>query len=149
MKLAHENSIANVLVTNGCVKKSAAAEILKYTDAVNVDLKSFSSQTYKNNLGFGITNDYLETVQDFIKLCYKMNVHLEITTLVVPDLNNSKEELDSIADFICNIDNKIPWHLTAYHPDYRWNAPPTDPGFLLETAEEARKKLENVHTGNV
>ncbi|MCL2720798.1 MAG: AmmeMemoRadiSam system radical SAM enzyme [Treponema sp.] len=149
MKLARENGIANVLVTNGCVKKEAAAKILKYTDAINVDLKCFSAQTYKECLGYNISDEYLETVKDFIKLCYEMNVHLEITTLVVPDLNNTKEELNAACDFILSIDKKIPWHLTAYHPDYRWNAPPTDRGFLLSAAEEARKKLEFVYTGNI
>jgi len=149
MKLARESKIANVLVTNGCIKKEAAREILKYTDAANVDLKCFSAKTYTECLGYNNTKDYLETVKEFIKLCYEMNVHLEITTLVVPDLNNSKEELNAAANFIRDIDKKIPWHLTAYHPDYRWNAPPTDRGFLLETAKEAGKKLENVHTGNI
>jgi pyruvate formate lyase activating enzyme len=74
---------------------------------------------------------------------------LEITTLVVPDLNDSKEELNDIADFIAGLDKEIPWHLTAYRPEYRWNAPRTDPGFLRNTAKEAGKKLRNVHTGNI
>jgi pyruvate formate lyase activating enzyme len=77
-----------------------------------------------------------------------MNIHLEITTLVVPGLNDSETELNSISDFIASLGN-IPWHLTAYHPDYRWNAPPTDPGFLLKMAKAAGKKLRYVHTGNI
>jgi len=78
-----------------------------------------------------------------------MNVHLEITTLVVPDLNDSEEELSAIANFIAGIDNEIPWHLTAYHPDYRWNAPPTNPHFLIYMSKEAKKKLSYVYTGNI
>jgi pyruvate formate lyase activating enzyme len=144
MTLARKHNIANVLVTNGCVRTEAAAEILKLTDAVNTDLKCFSAETYKKTLGGD-----LQTVLDFIKLCYKMNVHQEITTLVVPELNNSKDELSAIADFIVGIDREIPWHLTAYHPDYHWNAPPTDPDFLIRTAKEAGKKLSFVHTGNI
>jgi len=156
MKLARQHGIANVLVTNGCINKEAAITILQYTDAANVDLKCFSAETYKNVLGGD-----LQTVLDFIKLCYKMNVHLEITTLVVPDLNDSEEELSSIADFIASLDNEflgtspapgtlsVPWHLTAYHPDYRWNAPPTNPNFLKRIAGEARKKLRYVYTGNI
>jgi len=144
MILARKHNIANVLVTNGCINEKAAAAILKFTDAANVDLKCFSAETYKNILGGD-----LQTVLDFIKLCYKMNVHLEITTLVVPDLNDSETELNSIIDFIAGLDPKIPWHLTAYHPDYRWNAPPTNLAFLKDTANKARKKLLNVHTGNI
>jgi pyruvate formate lyase activating enzyme len=144
MTLAEKHGIANVLVTNGCIKAEAAAMILKRTDAVNTDLKCFSAETYKKTLGGD-----LQTVLDFIKLCHKMNVHQEITTLVVPDLNNTADELSAIADFIAGIDRDIPWHLTAYHPDYHWNAPPTDPEFLIRTAREAGKKLSYVHTGNI
>jgi pyruvate formate lyase activating enzyme len=149
MTLAHKHGINNVLVTNGCINTEAAVEILNHTDAANIDLKSFSADTYKKCLGYGCTDKYLQTVLDFIKLCYDMNVHMEITTLVVPDLNDSKEELNAIADFIANLNDKIPWHLTAYHPDYRWNAPPTDPAFLINTAEEAKRKLRHIHTGNI
>jgi pyruvate formate lyase activating enzyme len=144
MELAREHNIANVLVTNGCVNAKPAAEILKLTDAANIDLKSFSEETYKKTL----CGD-LKTVLDFIKLADEMGVHIEITTLVVPELNDSIAELNSAANFIAALNDTIPWHLTAYHPDYRWNAPPTDRGFLLKTAEEMRKKLKHVHTGNI
>ncbi|MDR2542069.1 MAG: AmmeMemoRadiSam system radical SAM enzyme [Treponema sp.] len=144
MKLAHKQNIANVLVTNGCINHKAAVEVLEYTDAVNVDLKCFSAATYKECL-----NGDLQTVLDFIQLVYKKHIHLEITTLIVPGLNDSKDEISSAADFICSIDKDIPWHLTAYRPEYRWNAPPTDPGFLLHTANEAKKKLSFVYTGNI
>jgi pyruvate formate lyase activating enzyme len=144
MTLARRHGIANVLVTNGCIKTEAAVEILKLTDAANVDLKTFSEETYKKLL-----NGDLQTVLDFIRLCYKTGVHLEITTLVVPDLNDSESELCKTADFIASVSKEIPWHLTAYHPDYRWNAPPTDRDFLLRAVKEAGKKLTFVHTGNI
>ncbi|MDR2729751.1 MAG: AmmeMemoRadiSam system radical SAM enzyme [Treponema sp.] len=144
MALARKHGFANVLVTNGCANTRAAREILKLTDAVNVDLKTFSAQTYMKNLGGD-----LETVCSFIKLAYNMNVHVEITTLVVPRLNDSGEELENAADFIAGIDSAIPWHLSAYHPDYRWNAPATNPAFLIRAAKEARKKLQYVYTGNI
>ena len=144
MTLARKHGIANVLVTNGCIKADAALEILKLTDAANVDLKSFSAETYKSLL-YGD----LETVKDFIKLAYDKNVHLEITTLVVPGLNDSEEELSAALSFIASVNKDIPWHLTAYHPDYRWNAPPTNPAFLRQTAKEAGRKLSYVYTGNI
>jgi len=148
MALARKHGIANVLVTNGCVNKEAASIILKLTDAVNVDLKCFSAETYKNILGYKAENT-LQAVLDFIRVCHEMDVHMEITTLVVPDLNNSQEELNAAAGYIASISEDIPWHLTAYHPDYRWNAPPTNPVFLRNAAKEAGKKLRYVHTGNI
>ena len=144
MALARSHGIANVLVTNGCITAEAAKEILALTDAANVDLKSFSAQTYKKTLGGD-----LQTVLEFIKLTHKMNVHLEITTLVVPELNDTEEELNETADFIASVDKNIPWHLSAYRPEYRWNAPPTDPGFILQMVEKMRGKLTHVYAGNV
>ena len=148
MRLARKNGINNVLVTNGCINLEPAAEILKLTDAANVDLKSFCEETYKNIL-CGTSGNLLQTVLDFIRLCHKMNVHLEITTLVVPDMNDSEDELNAAADFIASVDRAIPWHLSAYRPEYRWNAPRTNPGFLLRTAEIMRQKLNHVYTGNI
>ena len=147
MTLARRHKIANVLVTNGCIKSTAAEEVLNLTDAANVDLKCFSAQTYGKTLSGG--GNSFQAVLSFIQLCAKMGVHLEVTTLVVPDLNDSKEELDAIADFIASVNKDIPLHLTAYHPDYRWNAPPTNPAFLRNAAKEAGGKLTFVHTGNI
>jgi pyruvate formate lyase activating enzyme len=152
MVLARKHGLANVLVTNGCINADAAAKILALTDAANVDLKCFSAQTYSKTLGGGANGcaaNSFNTVLEFIKLCREMGVHIEITTLVVPDLNDSTEELNSAAQFIASVDSEIPWHLTAYHPDYRWNALPTDPDFLLNSARDAKKILRNVHTGNI
>ncbi|MCL2211711.1 MAG: AmmeMemoRadiSam system radical SAM enzyme [Treponema sp.] len=143
MTLARKHGIANVLVTNGCINANAAAVILKLADAVNVDLKSFSAETYKKIIGGD-----LQTVLDFIQLCNKMNVHAEVTTLVVPDLNDSNSELNAAAEFIASVNKDIPWHLSAYHPDYRWNAPPTSQTFLSNAAQNAKKTLTYVYTGN-
>ena len=144
MTLARQHGIANVLVTNGCINARPAAEILSLTDAANIDLKSFSAQTYSKILGGD-----LNAVLEFIKLAHNAGVHIEITTLVVPDLNDSEKELDGIAEFIAGIDPQIPWHLSAYHPDYHWNAPPTDPGLLLAAATRARELLSFVYSGNI
>ena len=148
MILARKHGIANVLVTNGCFNRKAAETIFEYTDAANIDLKCFSADTYKNVLnGVSSKTDLLETVMNFIKLGAEKGVHVEVTTLVVPDLNDTDEELDKAADFIAALG--VPWHLSAYHPDYRWNAPPTDRDFLLKTAEKAKKKVRHVYTGNI
>jgi pyruvate formate lyase activating enzyme len=144
MKLAREQGIANVLVTNGCINEKAATEILPLTDAANIDLKCFSEETYAKTLGGN-----LPAVLNFIRMAHGIGVHAEITTLVVPDLNDSNDELDQCAAFIAGVSEEIPWHLSAYHPDYRWNAPPTSPVRLMQTAERARKTLRHVYTGNI
>jgi pyruvate formate lyase activating enzyme len=149
MNEARKAGIANVLVTNGCIKAAAAEEVLALTDAANIDLKCFSKETYSNVLGGD-----LDTVLDFIRIAHKKRVHVELTTLVVPGLNDSRQELDACVDFIESLSSgpnnaQIPWHLSAYHPDWKWNAPPTPPEFLLETAERARSRLAYVYTGNI
>jgi len=153
MKEARKAGIANVLVTNGCVNSEAAEEVLSLTDAANIDLKCFSWKTYAEVLGGN-----LEAVLGFIKRACAKGVHTELTTLVVPGLNDSKEELDACVDFIAGLENSgsaapgkpaVPWHLSAYHPDWKWKAPPTRPEFLTEIAARARKSLAYVYTGNV
>ena len=155
MALAHRHGIANVLVTNGCANGEAAREILSLTDAANVDLKCFSAATYADILG---GENALPTVREFIRLACEMGVHVEATTLVIPDLNDSAEELDACADFLASAAQEgglggIPWHLSAYHPDYRWNAPPTDPALLQQAAKRisarVREKLPFIYTGNI
>jgi pyruvate formate lyase activating enzyme len=68
--------------------------------------------------------------------------------LLVPGLNDSEAELNRAADFIAGLP-EVPWHLSAYHPEYRWNAPPTDPELLRRAACRAREKLRYVYTGNI
>jgi pyruvate formate lyase activating enzyme len=149
MSKVRTQGIANVLVTNGCIASEAAHEILRLTDAANIDLKCFSADTYAKVLGGD-----LNTVLEFIRLACSMGVHVEVTTLVVPGLNDSEGELDACTDFIAGLCGgsgmpEIPWHLSAYHPDYRWNAPPTEPALLLRTAQRAREKIRFVYTGNI
>jgi pyruvate formate lyase activating enzyme len=150
MREARKAGIANVLVSNGCINAEAAEEILDLTDAANIDLKSFSGETYEKVLGGD-----LETVLSFIRRAAEKGVHLELTTLVVPGLNNSMEELEKCFDFAVGLlpgpggKGAIPYHLSAYHPDWKWNAPATKASELSNIAEAARKKLAFVYTGNV
>jgi pyruvate formate lyase activating enzyme len=157
MREARKAGIANVLVTNGCIKAGAAAEVLALTDAANIDLKCFSPKTYREVLGGD-----LDTVLGFIRLAVSLGVHVELTTLVVPGLNDRREELDECVRFIAALMEEgaggekagtgrgaVPWHLSAYHPDWRWEAPPTPPELLAGTARRAREKLPYVYTGNL
>ena len=144
MELARAKGIANVLVTNGCILEGPARELLALTDAANVDLKSGNRETFARTLGGD-----LETTQRFITLAHEAGVHLEATTLVVPALNDTPAELDGCADFLSALSPDLPWHLSAYHPDYRWQSPSTDPEALETIATGARKKLRYVYVGNL
>jgi pyruvate formate lyase activating enzyme len=161
MTLARSAGVANVLVSNGCVNAEAAAEIVPLLDAANIDLKCFSAETYAETLGGD-----LDAVKRFIAALYGAGAHLEVTTLVVPGLNDSDGEIDAAADFLASLAlpsspesarralsgaalRTIPWHLSAYHPAYRWDAPPTDPARLVSLARRARQKLPYVYTGNI
>ncbi|MDR2021618.1 MAG: AmmeMemoRadiSam system radical SAM enzyme [Treponema sp.] len=144
MALARGAGIANILVSSGCINAGPAAEILALTDAANIDLKCFSEESYTRILGGN-----LKTALHFISAAYTMGVHLELTTLIVPGLNDGPAELRAAAGFIAGLSPAIPWHLSAYHPDWRWNAPPTDPAKLAAAAREARRSLSYVYAGNV
>lgn len=144
MQAARAAGTANVLVSNGCCNEAPAAEVLALTDAANIDLKCFSAKTYAEILG-----GRLAAVETFIALAVSLGVHVELTTLVVPGLNDGEDELDAAAAFIAGLGADIPWHLSAYHPDWNWDAPPTDPLRLAAAAARARKTLRHVYTGNI
>ena len=148
MALVRQHAIANVLVTNGCINAEAAGEILSLADAANIDLKCFSRD------GYVLLGGNLDTVCAFIRLALEKSVHTEITTLVVPGFNDSPGELDACAGFIASLHAdsglpRVPWHLSAYRPEFRWSAPPTNPDFLLQAKKRAAAKLPYVYTGNI
>jgi pyruvate formate lyase activating enzyme len=150
MELAHEEGAANVLVSNGCISLEGAEKILPLVDAANIDLKCFSKKTYREILGGD-----LETTLDFIRAARRHGAALELTTLVVPGLNDSDAELGECAEFIASLaggpagEGPPAWHLSAYHPSYRWDAPPTEAPALLRAAGRARKLLPYVYAGNI
>jgi pyruvate formate lyase activating enzyme len=147
MKEARKAGIANVLVSNGCINSEAAEEILPLTDAANIDLKCFSEETYKKVLGGDLC-----TVTAFIRMAAEKGVHLELTTLIVTGLNDSKAELDKCGDFIAELETGeiyVPWHLSAYHPDYKWQAPATSPHSIMAAVKAAKEKLAFVYAGNI
>jgi len=147
MKEAREAGIANVLVSNGCVNHEAAAEVLDLCDAANIDLKCFSARTYADVLG-----GELSAVMRFLRMALDRGVHLEITTLLVPGLNDSAAELDKCRDFIAELQaggNAVPWHLSACHPAYKWDKAATNPRSLVSAVIRAREKLLFVYAGNI
>ena len=145
-KLAKKKGIKNILVTNGYESDEALEKMKGLIDAMNIDLKSFSNDFYKK-----LCKAKLQPVLDTIKKAYELGFWIEITTLIIPGKNDSKEELEKIAKFIANIDKNIPWHLSAFHPDYKMTNVLQTGREILERAYEIGKNvgLKFVYVGNV
>jgi len=139
---AKENGLKTVLVTNGLISSRAFTRLLKLTDAVNIDLKTFSAITYKNVLGGDLGLVCLN-----IELAAAMTF-TEVTTLVVPGISDSELEFKKMINFLSGISSKIPWHLSAYYPQYKYNEAPTDHNLVLHFKTLAEKKMEYVYCGN-
>ena len=146
MKLAKKEKIYNVFVTNGFMTPECLEAAKPYLDAANVDLKSFSDDFYRKVCG-----GRLEPVLESIMLMRKLNIWVEITTLVVPGLNDSSEELKKIALFIADIDKGMPWHISRFYPDYKMARSSATSMAKLEEAFKIGKDagLRYVYIGNV
>lgn len=141
-KLAHENRLKVVVVTNGSVHEFALKEVLPYVDAFNIDLKGFS-QAYYDYVGGNF-----ETVKQFIAMAAR-SAHVEITTLIVPNKNDRKEEIEQLAKFLASISPEIPLHLTRYFPRWKETEEATPIETLQELEKTAKKYLKHVKLGNV
>lgn len=142
--LAHEAGLANVLVTAGCVREEVVREVAPVVDAANVDLKSIRPQTYESLGGD------LPSVQATIRaLAAEPSCHLEVTTLVVPRVNDSREEMDELAAWLAGVDPTIVLHVTRFFPAWRMRqGRPTPVEVVYDLADVARSHLEHVYTGN-
>mgnify|MGYP002855946232 CR=1 FL=1 len=144
-RLVSENNMKNVLVSNGTASYDVLSEILPYMDAMNIDLKSFNKDIYKKLL-----KGDLDAVKDFISHAAG-RTHLEITTLVVTDMNDSSEEIEDIANFIASLPNgrEIPLHLSRFFPGFDMtDRKATDVRKIYALADIARRHLKYVYTGN-
>ncbi len=145
-KIAARKAIKNIFVTNGYITREALATIKPYLHAVNVDLKSFSEERYKRLCGAR-----LDQVLDCIRSYKEMGIWIEITTLIIPEINDTEPELKRIAGFIREVGPEIPWHVSRFYPRYRLiEKPPT----LIDTLRMAREiglatGLRYVYEGNV
>ncbi|MFH2012259.1 MAG: AmmeMemoRadiSam system radical SAM enzyme [Pseudomonadota bacterium] len=145
-ELAHKQGIKNVFVTNGYMTKEALHTIKPYLDAANVDLKAFSDDFYKD-----ICGAKLNFVLDSIRTLKEIGVWVEITTLIIPTTNDSEEELRSIAEFIKEVGEEIPWHVSAFYPTYKLLDRPRTSAKTLNRAREIGLEtgLRYVYCGNI
>jgi len=145
-KLASKAGIKNIFVTNGYITEEALREIAPYLDATNIDLKSFSDEFYRKNCGAR-----LEPVLEAIRFFKKLGIWIEVTTLVIPTLNDSEEEFKKIAEFIREVGDEIPWHVSQFYPAYELLDLPRTPIKTLDRAREIGLEtgLRYVYQGNV
>ena len=149
MKLAKQAGLKNIWVSNGYFSPQTLELILPYLDAANIDLKSFDENFYQKYCG-----GRLAPVLENLKALKKAGVWLEITTLIIPTLNDSPAIFEQIAEFIKNdLGPKIPWHISRFSPEISWKLKhlPATPLSTLETAQKIAQKhgLQNVHLGNI
>ena len=143
---AHDKGIKNIFVSNGYMTPEALEEISPYLDGINIDLKSFTEKFYKE-----ICGGRLEPVLDNIKLAKRLGIWVEVTTLIIPTLNDSQDELRQIAEFLRDVDSNIPWHIAQFYPTYQMINLPRTPVETLHMAREIgiETGLHYVYEGNV
>jgi len=145
-RIAREQGLKNVFVTNGFMTSSAIETIKPYLAAANVDLKSFRDDFYRKRCGAR-----LAPILANLQKMKEMGIWLEITTLLIPSLNDSNEELKDIAGFIAGLGKETPWHISRFHPQYKMLTKPVTPVSSLHRAREIGKLagLKYVYSGNV
>jgi pyruvate formate lyase activating enzyme len=146
-KLAHGQGMKNIFVTNGYMSVEALEMAAPYLDAANVDLKAFSDDFYKKQCGAR-----LQAVQESLRQMKAKGMLVEITTLIVPGLNDDRDELRALADFIvADLGAETPWHISRFHPTYKLTDRPPTPVKTLRMAGEigSAAGLRYVYLGNV
>lgn len=149
MKIAHQRGLKNIWVTNGFWSKELFEKAYPYLDAVNVDLKSFDDDFYKKNC-----KGRLQPVLDTLKRLKKQKIWIEITTLVIPGLNDKEKVFKEIAGFIKKeLGEETPWHVSRFFGDSSWQLKDL-PDTSVETIKQAcqigkEMGLKNVHAGNI
>ena len=146
-RIAHAKGLKNVFVTNGYMSGRALEMIAPYLDGANVDLKAFDDEFYKKQCGAR-----LEPVKETLRHMRKLNILVEVTTLIIPGLNDSRDELERLAGFLVDdLGPQTPWHVSRFHPTYRLTDRSPTPAATLRTAAQigAKAGLHYVYMGNV
>ena len=146
-KLAHEHGIKNVYVSNGYMSQAALDMIEPYLDGINVDLKSFSETFYREQCQARLA----PVKRNIAHIARETDIWVEVTTLLIPDLNDSEDELRAMAEWLADVDPAMPWHVTAFHPDYEMLDRSQTSQLALARAYEIGREagLHYVYVGNV
>jgi len=145
-ELAHGGGLKNIFVSNGYMTGEAASMMAAVVDGVNIDIKAFTEKFYADTCGGS-----LQQVLDNVLFFRSAGVWVEATTLVIPGLNDSSEELSSLARFIVSVDPNIAWHVSAFRPTYRMTERlPTSSEVLVKARQIGLEAgLKYVYIGNV
>ena len=134
-----------VLVINGYINHEPLKILLPFLKAVNLDIKAFNEKNYKT-----FTGGDLKPVLDNAVTLYEQGVHLELTYLIVPGVNEEREQISSFIHWVKkSLSVYTPVHFSRYFPSWKWTAPPTRPKILDEALEMARRSLHYVYGGNI
>lgn len=147
MKLAKKANLKNIWVSNGYFSQEVIQQASKYLDAINIDLKFFKEKSYQE-----ICGAKLEPVLENLKIIKKLNIWLEVTTLIIPTINDSDKELKQIAEFIKKeLREDVPWHVSAFYHTYKMlDILPTPKETILRAVDIGKKVgLKNVYPGNI
>jgi pyruvate formate lyase activating enzyme len=143
-RIIRQKGLVNVLVTNGFICKEPLDELLPFTDAMNIDVKAFTQEYYDR-----YCKGTLETVKESVERAAR-SCHVEITTLVIPGLNDSPAEIGKLAKWLSSISSDIVLHLSRFFPHYKMlDIPPTPVKTLEEARDSALSYLKYVYLGNV
>ncbi len=146
-RLAHHEGLKNVYVTNGYMTGEMLQAFHPLLDAANVDLKAFRDAFYREQCGAR-----LQPVLDTLVTMKKLGIWIEVTTLIIPTLNDDEGELRELATFIAQeLGPETPWHVSRFHPAYRLLAKPPTPAETLHRAAEIGREcgLHHVYEGNI
>jgi pyruvate formate lyase activating enzyme len=142
---AKKKGLKNIFVSNGYMSETVIQGLAPVLCAINIDLKSFSDSFYKKVCGAR-----LAPVLSTIRRMKEFGVWVEVTTLIIPGMNDSEVELTGIASFLAEIDREIPWHVSGFYPSYKLTTvPPTGPEILTRARQIGLEQgLYYVYTGN-
>ncbi|NOZ13509.1 MAG: radical SAM protein, partial [Acidobacteria bacterium] len=145
-RLAKQNSLTCSVVSNGFINPEPLAGLLPFISAANIDLKFSSDKLYQS-----IAGGRAKPVIESIRTLYDSGIITEVTTLIIPGLNDGKDEFLKIARSIMEISPEIPWHISAFYPTYKMtDRPPTPPDTLTRLRQTALNAgMRHVYTGNI
>ena len=144
-KMAKKEGLYTVYVTNGYINEEPLREIGQYLDAMNIDVKAFRDEFYRK-----IAGARLQPVLNTVERAYRMGIHIELTYLIIPDLNDDSKEIRKFAEWVYELSPEIPVHFSRFFPMYKLTDKPPTPLKTMHNAYKIAKEvgLEYVYLGN-
>ena len=146
MKTAKEKGMFTVYVTNGFIQADPLRELASRLDAMNIDVKGFTENFYGK-----VCKAPLQPVLDATTLAHELGIHIELTYLIIPGENDSRDEVRRFSEWVAELDPRIPVHFTRFHPDYEMTDKPPTPIPTMEMAKQVGQEagLQFIYLGNV